>query len=148
MLAPRCTHPAPRPSMKKPAAEAFRRRPPLDIDSRCQLVLATAEPRSLLHKRLLASCAPCASASSLAHMMDGCTRLTCGVCANPQSVPASMFSRPTSFAMRTSRSVTSSGRSTTSVEWLMTSGISLRRSGNFTVSQTRHSCSWRGGRMG
>ena len=42
--------------------------------------------------------------------------------AKPQSVPAITFSRPTSFASRTSRWATSSGCSTTFVWWVTTPG--------------------------
>ena len=65
-------------------------------------------------------------------------------CAKPQSVMAMTFSRPTTEAKFLIRSATSSGCSTTLVEWLMTPGIRILPSGSFTSRQTCHSCSWRG----
>ena len=43
---------------------------------------------------------PPTSAASLAHWISGCTRWMKAPCAKPQSVPASTFSRPTTFASR------------------------------------------------
>src|SRR5581483_3982385 len=96
------------------------------------------------HSSLLASSAPCASDSSFAHMIDGCTRRWNGPCANPQSVPAITFSRPRILARRAMRSATSSGCSTTLVAWLITPGMRICPGASFTVFQTCHSCSCRG----
>jgi formiminotetrahydrofolate cyclodeaminase len=88
--------------------------------------------------------APSESADSFAQTIEGCTRLRYGVWANPQSVLAMTRSRPTSSARRTMRWATSSGCSTTLVEWLMSPGSRTRPSGSSTSFQTAHSCSWRG----
>jgi hypothetical protein len=77
-------------------------------------------------------------------MIDGCTQHPIGPCENPQSVLAMTFSEPTNRACRANRSVTTSGCYTTFVACLMTPGFSTVPSGTFTVSHTRHSCSWRG----
>jgi hypothetical protein len=79
-----------------------------------------------------------------AHMMVSARGDETAPCAKPQPVDAMTFSRPTSLARRTTRSATSSGCSTTLVAWLMTPGMSNVSFGNFTLSHTRHSCSWRG----
>ena len=81
------------------------------------------------HSLSVASRAPSASASSFAHWIVGWTRRTKAPCANPQSVPPITFSRPTSFASRTSRSATSSGCSTTFVWWVTTPGTRTFPSG-------------------
>jgi hypothetical protein len=85
--------------------------------------------------------APSAIASSFAHMIVGCTRRFSSSCANPQSVPAITFSRPTAPANRISRSATSSGCSTTFVLWLTTPGTRILPGGSATSVHTRHSCS-------
>src|SRR6185437_12528151 len=61
----------------------------------------------------------------------------------PQSVPAMTFSLPTRLAKRWMRCDTSSGCSTTSVEWVTTPGITILPAGSFTVSHTAYSCSCR-----
>ena len=62
----------------------------------------------------------------------------------PQSVPPITFSRPTSFAYLARRCATSSGCSMKSLKWPTTPGMSTASPGSFTVSNTRHSCSWQG----
>ena len=96
------------------------------------------------HSLRVASRAPSTSAPSLAHWIDGCTRLVNGPWAKPQSVPAMTWSRPTRLASRTMRWATSSGCSTMLVAWLITPGTRMRPSGSLTLSHTVHSCSWRG----
>ena len=76
----------------------------------------------------VAIAAPSASVFSFAQAISGCTRPP-----SPQSVPASTFSRPTSFANRTIRSATRSGCSTTLVAWLTTPGMISFPAGSFTI---------------
>src|SRR5262249_19568024 len=72
-----------------------------------------------------------------AHMICGCTRAKYVTCANPQSVLAMTFSRPTSRASRTMRSATSSGCSTMLVGWLITPGMSTVSLGSLRCSHSR-----------
>src|SRR5262249_15550093 len=91
----------------------------------------------LLPSSLLASRAPSTSAPSLAHMICGCTRAKYVNCANPPSVLAVAFFRPTSRASRTMRSATSSGCSTMLVAWLITPGMSTVSLGSLRCSHSR-----------
>jgi len=124
--------------------EAVAQRLRADRDRLEQDLETRIEHAAARHSRELASAAPATSASSFAHWMLGCTRRTNGPWAKPQSVLATMFSRPTSRARRVPASATSSGCSTTLVSWLIMPGCSSRPSGSRTSSHARHSCSWRG----
>src|SRR5215470_11601968 len=88
--------------------------------------------------------APSTSASNFAQTTLGWISVEPANVAKPQSAPAMTFSRPTTFANRTMRWATSSGCSTSTVDWVMVPGISTASAGSFTVSHTRHSCSCRG----
>ncbi len=76
--------------------------------------------------------------------MLGWTSLLPAKVAKPQSEPAITRSRPTSLAYFTMRSATNSGCSTSTVEWLITPGISTLSFGSLAFPQIFHSCSWRG----
>ncbi len=86
-----------------------------------------------------ASLAPSARAPSFAHWIDSCTRWMYGPWAKPQSVDPSTRSGPTRRAVRSSRSATSSGCSTTLVACEITPGASRLPSGSSTSSHTFHS---------
>src|SRR5262245_23072896 len=94
--------------------------------------------------RFVAILAPSTSASNLAHTTLGWISVEPANVAKPQSAPAMTFSRPTAWANRTIRSATGSGCSPRTVDCVSVPGIATARSGSFTVSHTRHSCSWRG----
>src|SRR5713226_4776785 len=88
--------------------------------------------------------APSANAASLAHTILGTCRCSPAPCAKPQSLLAITFSRPTRPANRRRRCAINSGCSTWLIAWLITPGIRILPSGNFTSCHTVHSHSWRG----
>src|SRR5690606_39976521 len=81
---------------------------------------------------------PSTSDCSFATAISGWTRPP-----RPQSVEATTRSAPTRFARRETRSATSSGCSTTFVEWETIPGMMYLASGSVTSFQIFHSCSWR-----
>src|SRR5215469_9337887 len=93
------------------------------------------------HSSFVARRAPSASAANLTQTTVGWTSQEVEKLAKPQSAPAITFSRPTTPAKRVIRCATVSGCSTRLEAWVITPGISSLLSGNFAVSQTRHSCS-------
>src|SRR5215470_1576713 len=97
-----------------------------------------------LHNSWLAMRAPSAKAASLTQTTLGCTSQVEAKLAKPQSAPAITLSRPTTPAKRLMRWAIASGCSTIFDEWVMTPGMRLLPSGSLTLSQTFHSCSWRG----
>ena len=88
--------------------------------------------------------APSTSAASLAQATCGRISFEPAKVAKPQSAPAITRSRPTTDAKRSIRWATRSGCSTSTVDWVITPGISTASSGSVTSRHTCHSCSWRG----
>src|SRR5262249_11466266 len=77
-------------------------------------------------------------ACSFAHIMVGGPRLVKAPWANPQSLPAMTFSRPTSLAYCTMRCATSSGGSTRLVVWATTPGMSILPQGHSVFVEALH----------
>src|SRR5262245_6076976 len=71
---------------------------PLFVVSRACGGVSSAGTIPYPQSRALANRAPSASACSLAHEMDGATRVRSALVPKPQSVPAMTFSRPTTLA--------------------------------------------------
>src|SRR5258708_31245574 len=97
--------------------------------------------RYLLQSFWLAIRAPSTSDLNFAQTIDGCTSFDPANEAKPQSALAITRSRPTMSANRAMRCATSSGCSTSTVDCVITPGMSTLSSGSFTRFHSCHSCS-------
>ena len=88
--------------------------------------------------------APSAIAAIFAHTTSGSTAACPTHVPKPQSLPAITFSLPTSFAYRPMRCAMSSGCSMKFDFDSITPGMSSLPSGSLSVSNSFHSCAWRG----